>query len=457
MAGLPTGFIDTNVYFNGSEYACVDAAGYIRAINYGVDPGTALSPGGVTMTGNNVKTNGHITSQGTQRFETLHIANNINFNLGGNQKVTVSGILKTGNVAGGAQITGGDYLRADFNRNMTIRADQINDSLNIMTPIIANGVNSVTKSGLGTVTLSDVNSYTGGTFVNAGTLEMGGHERLLNTGALTVNGGTFAVRNFTETVGTVVLESVAITGHGSGTVIGSSYDVRSGSASARLGGTAALTKTTDGTVTLTGANTYTGATTVADGTLVAASTTGGALRATSSVTVNSDATLALGATNQINDVAPVILAGGTLSTGGFSEGTSTAVGAGTLSLTADGSHIDFGIGTTGTLSFAIFDPGSLSLFVDNWTGTPGAIGNDGTDRLIFAADPTANLASFIFTGYDPGAIALRLDNGFYEVTPNFTPVPEMNPAVIASLLCAGVGVAFHRRAVRAKKRKESLG
>lgn len=166
-----------------------------------------------------------------------------------------------------------------------------------------------------------------------------------------------------------------------------------------------------------------------------------------------DGNLALGASNQINNVAPATLAGGTLSKGDFSEGTSTAVGAGTLTLAADGSTIDFGLGNAGTLAFAIFNPGSFALTIDNWTGTVGEIGNDSTDRLIFAADPSASLANFLFSGYAPGAVAFLLDSGFYEVTPaSLTPVPEMNPAVMASLLCAGVGVVFHRRARRAKNR-----
>ena len=454
LTGQPSGHIDNSTFFNGTDYAYVDPTGYVRAINYGVDPGTAVSTGGVSLTGTHVKTNGKIDAQATQRFETLHIASNIEYTLRGSQKVTVNGILKTGNVAGGAIINGGDYLRADLNAEMSIRTAEANDSLTITTPIIANGTNAMTKSGAGTLILSNDNSYTGGTYVTQGTLQIGSSERLLDSGALSVTGGTFDVQNFTETVGTVVLSTGAINGNGAGTVIGSSYGVRSGSASAILGGTAALTKNTDGTVTLTRANTYTGATTVNDGTLVAAAAAGGALANTAAVTVNADGYLALGASNQINNVAPVTLAGGTLSKGDFSEGTSTAVGAGTLSLAADGSTIDFGTGTAGTLAFAIFDPGSYSLTIDNWTGTAGQIGNDSTDRLVFATDPTSNLANFIFSGYGAGAVALLLDSGFYEVTPNFTPVPEMNPAVVVSGLCAVCGFLFHRRAVRARARRQ---
>jgi autotransporter-associated beta strand protein len=357
--------------------------------------------------------------------------------LGSNQRVTVNGILKTGDVPGppDATISGGSYLQADPNAEMTIRTSRENDFLTIMTPIVANGTNAVTKTGAGTLTLSGVNTYTGGTYVTDGTLKIGASERLLNTGAFTVAGGTFDLQNFTETVGPVVLSTGAINGSGTGTLIGSSYDVRDGSASAILGGPASLTKNTEGTVTLTGANTYTGTTTVNEGQLVIAAPTGSALGSTTAITVNADGNLTLGANNQINDAAPVTLAGGTLSTGGFSEGTINTAGAGALNLTAAGSTIDFGTGDTGTLAFAIFNPGSNYLTIANWTGTPGAIGDGTTDQLLFAADPTPYLSSFNFSGYEPGGLALLLPTGFYEVTPDFTPVPEMNPTVAAALVC----------------------
>ena len=455
LTGQPSGFIDTATFFNGDDYAYVDPSGYVRAINYGVDPGTAVSNGGISLSGDHVKANGHINSQGTQRFETLHIASNIDYTLGSNQKVTVSGILKTGNEPGGATISGGAYLEADPNAEMTIRTSRENDFLTIMTPIVANGINAVTKTGAGTLTLSGANTYSGGTYVTDGTLKIGASERLLNTGSLTVAGGTFDVQNFTETVGTVTLSSGAISGSGTGTVIGSSYDVRSGSVSAILAGPASLAKNTDGTVTLTGANTYTGTTTVNDGQLVAAATSGSALGSTSAVIVNADGNLTLGASNQINDAAPVTLGGGTLSTGGFSEGTASSAGAGALNLTAAGSTIDFGTGATGTLAFAIFNPGGNSLTIDNWTGTPGAIGDATTDQLLFATDPTPNLSSFNFTGYQSGGLAFLLSSGFYEVTPDFSPVPEMNPAV-ASAFCALFGVLIHRRVVRRKAKQQEV-
>jgi autotransporter-associated beta strand protein len=126
-----------------------------------------------------------------------------------------------------------------------------------------------TKTGAGTLTLSATNTYTGGTTINAGTLALGNAtDTLADTGAVNVNGGTLSLGANSDTVGAVTLTSGSITST-TGTLTGSSYGVQSGSVSAKLGGSGiALTKSTGGTVTLSGANTYTGATNVNAGTLV---------------------------------------------------------------------------------------------------------------------------------------------------------------------------------------------
>ena len=122
------------------------------------------------------------------------------------------------------------------------------------------GTGSLTKTGAGTMVLGAAEAYGGSTTVSAGTLQINASERVPNASALTVSGGTFDVQTFTETVAGVTLSSGSIIGSGAGTLIGSSYAVQSGTVSAILGGTGALTKTTSGTVTLSGTNTYSGGT-----------------------------------------------------------------------------------------------------------------------------------------------------------------------------------------------------
>src|SRR5205085_8602607 len=155
----------------------------------------------------------------------------------------------------------------------------------------------------------------------------------------------------------------------------------------------------------------------------------------------------LGASDQINNAAPMTLAGGTFSKGNFSEGTASTPGVGALTLTASGSKIDFGTGTVGVLTFASFTPGSFTLTIDNWTGTIATSGGVTTDRLIFASDQTANLNSFSFTGYGPGATEFSLGGGYYEITP-VAPVPETSTWVAGALTLGVAGLHLVRRRAR---------
>src|SRR5439155_1413820 len=132
---------------------------------------------------------------------------------------------------------------------------------------ILGGSGAVTKSTAGTVTLSGVNTYTSGTAVNAGTLALGAANALPATGAVDVNCGTLDLGATSHSASNVILTSGSIAGT-TGVLSASAFDVQAGSASAILGGTAPLTKTTAGTVTLTGANTYSGATNINGGILV---------------------------------------------------------------------------------------------------------------------------------------------------------------------------------------------
>jgi autotransporter-associated beta strand protein len=156
------------------------------------------------------------------------------------------------------------------------------------------------KQGAGTLTFSSTMSTVGLLNLKAGTVKLGANERFTGTLDLIVNSGAiFDLNAFTETLGPVELFGGSIvnsTGNSTQFLAGSSYEFRSGTVSARLGGPGALTKTTGGTVTLSGANTFTGGTTVQDGTLDLA----GSLN--SSLTLNGG-DLTLGATTGSRTVA----------------------------------------------------------------------------------------------------------------------------------------------------------
>lgn len=146
---------------------------------------------------------------------------------------------------------------------------QVDPSQTLTVSSVIGGTGALNKTGSGTMVLGGNNTFSGGTNVSAGTLQINATDRLSNTGALTISGGTFSLQTFNETAGAVSLTSGSITGSGSATLTGSSYTVESGSVTAILAGSGSLTKTTSGTVTLSGANTYTGGTTINAGTLVA--------------------------------------------------------------------------------------------------------------------------------------------------------------------------------------------
>lgn len=392
----------------------------------------------LTLNGSGISNGGALANTGTSTFAgPIRVASNATINAGGGALTLTGGLDKNGTtltIAGGGSV----YI--------------INNGITGSSPnsdLVVDGT---------TVILSAANSYNGPTTVqNSGTLQLG-NSNVLPTSpqtALTVNSNSvFNLASHSDSVASLSGDSSAIVRN---SVIGSTSTLTvnpvSGITTTFAGGIAgtnvgiqgdiALQKNGAGTLILTGGNSFSGATTVSGGTLTAAASSGSALKSTSSITVNSGGTLMLGAPNQINDAAPITLAGGTFSAGNFSEGTDSTPGLGALTLTAS-SLIDFGSGAGAVLTLAGFTPGSFTLTISNWTGTPATIGNGTTDRLIFTSDQSANLGSFVFTGYGPGAMEFDLGGGYYEITP-ITPVPEPSTYFGAALALAAIGFLQRRR------------
>jgi fibronectin-binding autotransporter adhesin len=254
---------------------------------------------------------------------------------------------------------------------------------------VFSGVGDLTKSGLGVLKLSGMSTYTGDTFIDAGTLLLGDANILPDTTMVTVAAGaTFDLDGFDDTIGSLagaagrfVTLSIGTLTTGDATPLTEFAGVISGS-----GG---LQKQGSGIFRLSGINTYTGPTTVTDGILELA--VNEALADQTAVTVNTPGTLALVGTvsDTIGSLAgdgSVTLGTGTLTTGfdnsdtvfsGDISGTGGLVKIGTGTFTLSGVNTYFG-GTA-------INGGTVSVSNYNNLGDPsGGLSFDGGTLLTTA-------------------------------------------------------------------------
>ena len=127
---------------------------------------------------------------------------------------------------------------------------------------------SLTKDGEGTLLLSGLSNYDGGTTLVAGTLVLaGGVDTLSTVGALTIAGGKLDLAGgMQSTSGTITFESGEVR---RGTLLstGTAFVAHGGSVSAVLGGPQGFVKGGGGAFTLRGENTFTGGVTLEQGVL----------------------------------------------------------------------------------------------------------------------------------------------------------------------------------------------
>ena len=335
------------------------------------------------------------------------------------------------------------------------------------------------------------NTYQGDTTIKAGELRFGQSGasnnstiRLLNTtgtASATVTLAGAAAQNLSSSMivqagssGTAVLQSQnasATTSQWNGTTTldrGLTVGADNSGATLQLGTlTSSSTRTvTVGSGTAAGANngtvSFAGAVdnlniaaVVNSGTLLLAKTSSAAVHAVGSgLTVNNGGTVMLGGTggDQIYDPMGVNLNGGTLNTGGVSEGSTLAVGIGALTL---GSTSIINMSGSSIIHFAASGSqtwnGQLSIY--NWNGTPLLGG--GTEQLLFGTGAnstsltSAQLNNISFfsgngTGFLGTAVFATLNGLNGEVVPAFTPVPEPSTWAVAAL-ALGVIVWTQRR------------
>jgi len=303
------------------------------------------------------------------------------------------------------------------------------------------GTGTVTANGTGTVVLSGNNTYSGATTVASGTLVAGSSTALGSTAAgttvssgatlalqggislgsgetLTVGGagvgGTGALRNLSgdnTVTGAVTLTGATTLGADAGTL----------AVTGAIGGAQNLTTTGAGQLVFTGNNSLSGSVTVGGtGSLTLANGGGQSLGSISGITVNSGATLALGAAHQINDSVALTLAGGTLNVGSYSETMRqlSVTAASSLNYLDDGSILRFN-GVNGVSSGLV--PVATSLTIDNWAGSLTGSGSE--QLVVYSHTGTAPIVTNItFSDWGTATTIARgdLGAGFYEIVPLLT-------------------------------------
>ena len=354
------------------------------------------------------------------------------------------------------------------------------------------GTGYLVKDGAGTLVLSGNNTYTGGTLVSTGTLQVGagGTSGSLSTTALTNNatlafnrsdnltasydisgtgalikdgagtltlsgnnsyGGATTISN-----GTISISVLANAGSNSG--IGTNATVTFAGANATntfldyTGGNVTTDRTfafngvatngeggtlnmaTSTVVTATGAASGTGKMILSEGTLVLSNTSTPNSFAPAAIQVDTGATLQLAANNQIGNTTGLILNGGTFLTGTSSTGFSDTLG--TLTLSAS-STIDLGSWTTGLRTLTFADSSAISwtgvLTITNWQGV--AHQSSDVAQILFGTGglTSTQLGQIYFA--NQSITGGELIGGGGELVP--IPEPRVYAAAVALLAAVG--------------------
>jgi fibronectin-binding autotransporter adhesin len=239
-----------------------------------------------------------------------------------------AGTLQIGN--GG---TTGAVASANIVDNGTLVFNR-SDDLELLN--LVSGTGELVQAGLGTLIIENANTYSGGTAIQSGAIQISADTALGNSsGGLRMDGGTLRTMADMTTARATVLAQ-----------LGGTFETAGGTTLTHTGlidGSGSLTKTGAGALLLTGANTYAGGTAVNEGILQLAATSTSSLNnlGTGPVDIAAGATL-LAQTNGSFSFDNSLTGTGTLqasnSGGAFSFGPTAAVGtafAGTVALSND--------------------------------------------------------------------------------------------------------------------------
>lgn len=304
----------TNNSTNGLNLRTLNAGGTtdFTGVISGTNPINISGAGVVRLTGNNTYTGATTIQTGTTLQVGIGGANTplgtnaagttINsggvldlngFSIATTEALTLNG---TGISSGGALLNSSATFATIPGAITLGSASSINTTGDITTNGIISGANALTKIGNGTLILSAANTYSAGTTINAGTVQLNNTSGLgtagvtMGGGTLSLNGNTISIPSLSGTSGTVQNANASAATLTVNTSSNTSY---SGNIADGTGaGALTFIKSGTGTLTLSGTNSFTGNTTVTAGTLVYDNIN--ALRTSSNLTVNAS-TINIGA------------------------------------------------------------------------------------------------------------------------------------------------------------------
>ncbi len=428
---LQIGEIPANVLLASNTaniiFPAVSLGGTTRIFTFGnaaayTISGVISGTGGITFASNANGTAGNMTVSGTNTYSGPTTINGGTLIIGAINNGGANGRLGASSIAANNLVLGGGTLSytgatSSTDRNFTL-TNGTTSTINVstaatvltLTGAAATSNGSLTKSGSGTLQLNGSNAYTGTTAIIAGTLRIGAAERIDNSSALTLSGGTFGLNSFNETVGSLAGSGGTVDTQGGGTPLftagGDNSTTSFAGAISNGTGTVSFTKEGTGTLTLTGANTYTGTTTINAGTLQL-SRAGGALVNTQNVNVNSTGTLritnnqtlaninlASGATLTVDPGVTLNITGTlTVNTGATISATGTITYAGVGALVYNG---------TTTFTAGIEWPtASVPVSVNIVSTATVVLSNDVTTTTSLIVDGVLNAKTFQITGTGP--------------------------------------------------------
>lgn len=313
-----------------------------------------------------------------------------------------SGNLQVSNIAvfgtGAVQFTGGTLLYGsgitqDFSSKFSNAASQlysINTNENNVTfgTALTSAGGSLTKLGSGTLTLSATNTYSGGTILKGGFLQIATLTNVGN-GSISFEGGSLqyaagATQDFSSIFSTAAGQLYSVDTNGNDVVFATGLNSSGGS----------LTKLGSGTLTLTGASSFSGNTSISNGNLEIGTLGSGGSLAGSSVTISDGGLLSIvnGSITGGASGAAVILG---------NSGTLTTSANGTIS----GSNGNFGVSLSGT-SGMLTNEGTIHGGV-SVTGGSGNVTNSGTINSGVSMGNYANTVRLLSGGVINGNLNIN--------------------------------------------------